>query len=99
MRAPRIYNSISSPMGTSSMLPSLPTILGPAGPVPFIFGRGAQEKTLAELKGEFALDVIPTRHYGAQQRLAAAQRPRPQPHQQLPTRHPGDAQTTLPQTH
>ena len=31
----------------------------------FICGRGAQEKTLAELKGEFALDVIPTRHYGA----------------------------------
>jgi hypothetical protein len=31
----------------------------------FIGGRGAQEKTLAELKGEFALDVVPTRHYGA----------------------------------
>jgi len=31
----------------------------------FICGRGAQEKTLAELKGEFALDVIPTNHYGA----------------------------------
>src|SRR6266481_495438 len=31
----------------------------------FICGRGAQEKTIAELKGEFALDVIPTRHYGA----------------------------------
>lgn len=31
----------------------------------FICGRGAQEKTLAELKGEFALDVVPTRHYGA----------------------------------
>ena len=28
-------------------------------------GRGAQEKTLAELKGEFALDVVPTNHYGA----------------------------------
>ena len=27
--------------------------------------RGAQEKTIAELKGEFALDVVPTRHYGA----------------------------------
>ncbi len=26
---------------------------------------GAQEKTIAELKGEFALDVVPTRHYGA----------------------------------
>ena len=31
----------------------------------FICGRGAQEKTLAELKGEFALDVVPTAHYGA----------------------------------
>src|SRR5713101_4823079 len=31
----------------------------------FLGGRGAQEKTFAELKGEFALDVIPTRHYGA----------------------------------
>jgi len=31
----------------------------------FIGGRGAQEKTIAELKGEFALDVVPTRHYGA----------------------------------
>ncbi len=31
----------------------------------FICGRGAQEKTIAELKGEFALNVVPTRHYGA----------------------------------
>ena len=31
----------------------------------FVGGRGAQEKTIAELKGEFALDVVPTRHYGA----------------------------------
>jgi Transposase DDE domain group 1 len=31
----------------------------------FIGGRGAQEKTLAELKGEFALDVVPTKDYGA----------------------------------
>lgn len=31
----------------------------------FIGGRGAQEKTIAELKGEFPFDVIPTRHYGA----------------------------------
>lgn len=31
----------------------------------FIAGRGAQEKTLGELKGEFALDVVPTNHYGA----------------------------------
>lgn len=31
----------------------------------FACGRGAQEKTIAELKGEFALDVVPTKHYGA----------------------------------
>jgi Transposase DDE domain group 1 len=31
----------------------------------FACGRGAQEKTFGELKGEFALDVVPTRHYGA----------------------------------
>ncbi len=31
----------------------------------FMGGRGAQEKTVAELKGEFALDVVPTNHYGA----------------------------------
>jgi len=31
----------------------------------FVCGRRAQEKTLAELKGEFGLDVVPTNHYGA----------------------------------
>jgi hypothetical protein len=31
----------------------------------FMAGRGAQEKTLAELKGECALDVVPTTHDGA----------------------------------
>ncbi len=31
----------------------------------FAAGRGAQEKTFAQLKGEFALDVVPTNHYGA----------------------------------
>jgi len=31
----------------------------------FAAGRGAQEKTIAELKGEFALDAVPTNHYGA----------------------------------
>ncbi len=31
----------------------------------FICGRGAQEKTIAELKGEFALDVVPTKDYAA----------------------------------
>jgi Transposase DDE domain group 1 len=31
----------------------------------FSAGRGAQEKTFAELKGEFALDAVPTNHYAA----------------------------------
>jgi hypothetical protein len=31
----------------------------------FMAGRGAQEKTFAELKGEWALDGVPTHHYGA----------------------------------
>lgn len=31
----------------------------------FMAGRGAQEKTIAELKGEFALDVVPTNQYQA----------------------------------
>jgi hypothetical protein len=31
----------------------------------FMAGRGAQEKTLAELKGACALDVVPTNHDGA----------------------------------
>ncbi len=39
--------------------------LTPAALWAFVAGRGAQEKTLAELKGEFALDVVPTNHYGA----------------------------------
>ena len=31
----------------------------------FAAGRGAQEKTLAELRGQFALDVVPTNDYAA----------------------------------
>jgi hypothetical protein len=31
----------------------------------FIAGHGAQENTYGELKGEFAFDVVPTHHYGA----------------------------------
>ena len=31
----------------------------------FICGRGAEEKTIAELEGVFALDVVPTNHCGA----------------------------------
>ena len=48
---------------SSAVAPNL--ALDPAALYAFICGRGAQEKTIAELKGEFALDVIPTRHYGA----------------------------------
>jgi hypothetical protein len=39
--------------------------LGPRALWEFSAGRGAQEKTFAELKGEFALDAVPTNHYGA----------------------------------
>jgi hypothetical protein len=31
----------------------------------FMAGRGAQEQTFAELRGEFALDAVPTNHYAA----------------------------------
>jgi len=31
----------------------------------FMAGRGAQEKTFAELKGQWALDAVPKRHYAA----------------------------------
>jgi len=31
----------------------------------FMAGRGAQEKTIAELKDGFAFDTVPTNHYGA----------------------------------
>jgi hypothetical protein len=39
--------------------------LGAAALWDFMAGRGAQEKTFAELKGQWALDVVPTHHYGA----------------------------------
>jgi hypothetical protein len=39
--------------------------LTPAALWDFAAGRGAQEKTFGELKGEFALDAVPTHHYGA----------------------------------
>jgi len=39
--------------------------LTPAALWAFMAGRGAQEKTLTELKGEFALDAVPTNHYAA----------------------------------
>src|SRR6266536_1952328 len=43
----------------------------------FICGRGAQEKTIAELKGEFALDVVPTKPCGACARCASRSSPVP----------------------
>jgi len=39
--------------------------LGAASLWDFMAGRGAQEKTFGELKGEWAFDVVPTHHYGA----------------------------------
>lgn len=39
--------------------------LQPAALWAFAAGRGAQEKTFGELKGECAFDVIPTNHYAA----------------------------------
>jgi hypothetical protein len=39
--------------------------LGAAALWDFMAGRGAQEKTFAELKGQWALDAVPTRHYAA----------------------------------
>src|SRR2546422_198141 len=47
----------------SAVATNLP--LGLAAVWAFACGRGAQEKTFAELKGEFALDVVPTKHYAA----------------------------------
>lgn len=41
------------------------TTLGPAALWDFMAGRGAQEKTYGELKGQWALDTVPTNHYSA----------------------------------
>lgn len=41
------------------------TDLAPAALWDFMAGRGAQEKTYGELKGEWALDTVPTNHYSA----------------------------------
>jgi hypothetical protein len=51
----------------SAVATNLP--LGLAALWAFACGRGAQEKTFAELKGEFALDVVPTKHYAANSAL------------------------------
>ena len=39
--------------------------LAPAALWAFIAGRGAQERTYGELKGELDFDAVPTHHYGA----------------------------------
>src|SRR5215510_5658440 len=65
----------------------------------FVCGRGAQEKTIAELKGEFALDVVPTNHYGANSHLATAQRPRPQSRPEVSTGYRGRGEAPLAETH
>jgi hypothetical protein len=41
------------------------THLSPAALWSFMAGRGAQEKTFAELKSDWAFDTVPTRHYSA----------------------------------
>src|SRR5262249_61662398 len=51
----------------SALATNLP--VGPAALWAFACGRGAQEKTIAELKGEYALDVVPTKHYAANSAL------------------------------
>jgi hypothetical protein len=62
--------------------------------------RGAQEKTFAELKGEFALDVVPTNHYGANSASAARDLcPQPPPRLSVctrPSRHPSRATVSAP---
>ena len=71
-RDPETSSSISSPrtMAISSTTPSPRTWPSACRrSLAFIAGRGAQEKTLAELKGEFALDVVPTKHYTANSAL------------------------------
>jgi hypothetical protein len=78
----------------SAVATNLP--LGLAALWAFACGRGAQEKTFAELKGEFGLDVVPTKHYAANsawQQFSVL----PQSHPQFPTRDSGDAQASLAQ--
>src|SRR3989475_2843631 len=68
MRARRISNWTSPrpTTGTTSTRPSRPTSPWTSPPsTPSSVGAGRRKKTLAELKGEFALDVVPTAHYGA----------------------------------
>src|SRR5262249_3999292 len=65
----------------------------------FIGGRGAQEKTIAELKGEFALRCRPHAPLRRELRLATTQRPRLQPRPQLSAGHDRPAPAPLPQAH
>ena len=65
----------------------------------FAAGRGAQEKTFAELKGEFALDVVPTNHYGANSAWLQLSILAYNLMELSTTFDAGDAQTALTQTH
>ena len=91
----------SPPMtGTTSTPPWPPTCRWasrPCGPSPA--GAGAQEKTFAELKGEFALDVVPTKHYAANSAWQQLEHPRPQPDPQLPAGDPRRTEAPVPQAH
>src|SRR5262249_31794472 len=65
----------------------------------FIGGRGAQEKTIAELKGEFALDGRPDPALHCQLSVAATQPARLPRGPQLSARHHRDAPPPLPEAH
>jgi hypothetical protein len=56
----------------------------------FVCGRGAQEKTLAELKGEFALDGVLARHRAT----IPSDTPAPRDPAATRVRHAGDRQPT-----
>ena len=59
----------------------------------FMCGRGGHEKAYGELKSGFAFASVPSLPVRRQHRLAAAQRPRVQPHAQLPGRRRPDPPT------
>jgi len=66
----------------------------------FTAARGAQEKTFAELKGEFALELVPTNHYGANSAWRQPLDPCPQLAPQLSVAFGlGHPQAALSQTH
>ena len=62
-------------------------------------GRGAHEKTLAELKQHYGFASIPTNDRTGQQRVAAPQRAHAQPRPQPPERSGGSQSEAHPQAH